>query len=140
MREGEPIHASEARLATDSMARQHHVLERAVTVAVYVYTGLAAAHCASVAELLNRPPEGLWCGNVIIDPLGILMNNFAPIAAACVGALIWKRIRERRRPLLPVMILPLFLGTSVTLILEVYWLRAWFFMPTHSVWWLPKVH
>ena len=119
---------------------KHHLQHRALELSVYLYTGLAALHWASVAELLNRPPEGFFCGNVIIEPLEILMNKVAPIVAACVGALLWKRIRERRRPLLPVVILPLFLGTSVTLKLEVYWLRAWFNMPTHSVWWLPNVH
>ena len=67
------------------------------------------------------------------------MNNVAPIVAACVGALVWKRVRERRRPLLPVMILPLFLGTSMTLVLEAYWLRDYFNWPLNSVWWLPRM-
>jgi uncharacterized membrane protein YeaQ/YmgE (transglycosylase-associated protein family) len=140
MGEAEPIHGRDGQLLVPTVARKHHFLDRAVAVSVYLYTGLAALHWASVAELLNRPPEGFFCGNVIIDPLGILMNNFAPIVAACVGALVWKRVRERRRPLLPVMILPTFLGTTITLVLEAYWLRDYENSPPHSVWWVPRMH
>jgi hypothetical protein len=48
-----------------------------------------------------------------------------------------RRIQARRRPLLPITILPLFLGTSVTLVLETGWLRDYGIDLTHSVWWLP---
>ena len=133
-------HERESRLTIEAMARRHRHVERALAISAYVYTLLAALHWASVAALLNHPPEGFWCGNVISDPLGILMNKVAPIVAACVGALLWKRIHERRRPLLPVMILPLFLGTSITLVLETYWLRDYLNLPPHSVWWLPRMH
>ncbi len=140
MHEAEPNREHDAQLSIEAMARKHRLADRALAMSVYLYTGLAAAHWASVAELLNRPPEGFWCGNVISDPLGILMNKAAPIVAACVGALLWKRTRERRRPLLPVLILPLFLGTSITLVLEAYWLRDYLNLPPHSVWWLPRMH
>jgi hypothetical protein len=140
MHEAGPNHEREARLATGARARKHHLVDRALGMSVYLYTGLAAIHWASVAELLNHPPEGLWCGNVISDPLAILLIWIAPMVAACVGVLVWKRMRDRRRPLLPVMILPLFLGTSITLVLEMYWLRDEFNMPLNSVWWLPWMH
>jgi hypothetical protein len=140
MHKAEPTHEREARLSIEAMARRHRQVERALALSVYVYTSLAALHWASVAALLNHPPEGLWCGNVISDPLGILMNQVAPIVAACLGALLWKRTRQRRQPMLPVMILPFFLGTSITLVLEVYWLRDYLNLPPHSVWWLPRMH
>jgi hypothetical protein len=141
MREADSIHTCEARHSTEAMAGKHRLLDRALGMSVYLYTGLAAAHWASVATLLNHPPDdGFWCGNVISDPLWLLMDKVAPIVAACVGALVWKRVRERRRPLLPVMILPLFVGTSITLVLEAYWLRDQFNLPLNSVWWLPRIH
>jgi len=120
-----------------AIGRNHRSMERALGMTVYFYTYLAAFHWASVARLLNGPPGGLWCGNVITDPLLFLMKTVAPTVAGCVGALLWRRIQARRRPLLPITILPLFIGTSVTLVLETFWLRDYGIDLTHSVWWLP---
>ncbi len=139
MHEAQSNDARGARHAIEVMAGKRGVLDRALATSAYLYAGLAAAHWASVAKLLNYPFDDGWCGNVISDPLGILMNDVAPIVAACVGALVWNRIRERRRPLLPVMILPLFLGTTITLVLEAYWLRDYVNLPLNSVWWLPRM-
>jgi hypothetical protein len=112
-------------------------VDRVLRMTVYLYTFLAAVHWASAGQLLNGPPGRLWCGNVITDPLLMLLNKVAPAVAGCVGALLWRRVQARRRPLLPVAILPLLFGTSGTLVLETRWLRDYGIDLTHSVWWLP---
>jgi hypothetical protein len=86
---------------------------------------------------MNGSLGPLWCGNSITDPLSILMNKLIPLAAVCMTTLLWQRIAARRRPLLPIALLPLFFGTSVTLILETFWLNRELELPTNSVWWFP---
>ena len=70
MREADSIHECE-RGTQPRWWRGTVACWTAWAMSVYLYTGLAAAHWASVAKLLNHPPDELWCGNVISDPLGI---------------------------------------------------------------------
>jgi hypothetical protein len=137
MDEVESINGSGTHPSIPAIGRNRHSMDSALGLAVYLYTFLAAVHWASVGQLLNRPPGDLWCGNVITDPLLFLLNNAAPTVAGCVGALLWRRVQSRRRPLLPITIWPLFFGTSITLVLETRWLRDYGIDLTHSVWWLP---
>jgi hypothetical protein len=119
------------------IVRSRRSIERALGLTVYFYAYLAAFHWASVARILNGPPDRLWCGNVILDPLYFLLKTAAPTVAGCVAVLVWRRIQARRRPLLPITILPVFIGTTMTLVLETFWLRDYGINLTHSIWWLP---
>ena len=114
-------------------------MNRALSWIVSLYFGLSVAHWWHLHQLLHHPPRGLWCGNVISDPYFLLMNNLVPIVAVCVGISVLRRIKARRRPLLPLMVLPMFLGTTVALMIEGQWLldRYWGLPIHHNVWWFP---
>jgi hypothetical protein len=112
-------------------------MDRALTWIVSSYFGLAVVHWWSVARLLHDPPGGLWCGNVITDPWCFLMNKLGPLAAVCVAIRLSGRIQGRRRPLLPIWVVPLLLGTTAGLVLEA-WLLSDYGLPlSHTVWWFP---
>jgi hypothetical protein len=112
-------------------------MDRALVWTVYCYLGLSVAHWWSVAHYLHGPTGRLWCGNVISDPLLCLVNKLGPLAAVCVAVLLWRRIKSRRWPLLPILVIPVFLGTSAALAFEVVWLRDYGFGLSHAVWWFP---
>lgn len=110
-------------------------MDRVLTAMIYAYLGLAVAHWNSVARLLHDRSTRLWCGNVITDPHYLLMNRMAPFLIVCIITLLVRRIPGRRRPYLPLLALPLFLGTTAGLLSEAYYLRdygLWF-----HVWWFP---
>jgi hypothetical protein len=108
---------------------------RALAGAVYLFSGLAVGHWYHVGQVFRQPP--VWCGNVITDPLLLLMNWFAPLCLMCVIAL-WRSRRGRRvRPVLPIAVLPLFLGTLAGLAVEAVWLRDYGINLSHCVWWFP---
>ena len=110
-------------------------MDRVLMGIIWINLGLAVAHWCSVARLLRSPPRGLWCGNIITDPHYLLMNRIAPIIAALLVLRLVVRIQVRRRPYLPLLALPLFLGTTAGLLYEAYSLRdygVWF-----HVWWFP---
>jgi hypothetical protein len=117
--------------------RSRPSLEKLLELTVYLFAFFAVWHWASFAQLTNDRSHRVYCGNIISDPLSFLMNKMMPLAAVSVGTLIWCRFQARRRPLLPITILPLFLGTSLTLILETIWLHRELGLPTSSVWWCP---
>jgi hypothetical protein len=117
--------------------RSRPSLEKVLELTVYLFAFLAVWHWASFAQLTSDRSRRVYCGNIISDPLSFLMNKMMPLAAVSVGTLIWRRVQARRRPLLPITILPLFLGTSLTLILETIWLNREFGLPTSTVWWCP---
>jgi len=104
---------------------------------VYAYAGLSVLHWSGVRQQLNYK-GGLWCGNVISDPLLILLNWVGPLAALCLVALTLRAIECRRRPLLPIMLVPLFVGTTAALLWEVAWLRDEYGFPDlmNSIRWL----
>jgi hypothetical protein len=110
-------------------------MDRALMAMNSIYLGLAVAHWCHVARLLHDPPRGLWCGNVVTDPYHLLMNGLAPIVAGCVVTMLARRRQARRRPYLPPMALPLFLGTTAGLFYEADFLRDYGF--GFSVWWFP---
>jgi hypothetical protein len=108
----------------------------ALSWTVYLYFGLSAAHWWHVLQLLHYPQPDLWCGNVVTDPYSLLTNYFAPVVAVCVATRVLRRIQARRRPLLPVLVLPVFFGTTAALLYEAYWLRD-YGVPHPTVWWFP---
>jgi hypothetical protein len=110
-------------------------MERFLASTVYVFHALSLAHWCHLAHFMRNPPLG--CGNVITDPLLILVNWIGPYTALCVAALLVGRMRRRCRPRLPLLVLPLFLGTWAALAAEVVWLRDYGIYLAGSVWWLP---
>jgi hypothetical protein len=101
----------------------------------YLFAGLAIGHWYHVAQIFRQPR--LWCGNVVTDPLLFLVNWFAPLCLMCVIALWWGRRRHRVRPVLPIAVLPLFLGTLAGIGIEAVWLRDYGINLSHCVWWFP---
>jgi len=91
---------------------------------VYAYAGISVLHWSDVRQQFNR---GGSCGNAISDPLLFLLNWVGPLAGLCLVTLTLRGIRCRRRPLLPIMLLPLFVGTTAALLWEVTWLREFGF-------------
>jgi hypothetical protein len=114
-------------------------MDRTMNWTVYGYFGLAVAHWGSVARLLHGPHAGLWCGNVVTDPYLLLMNKLTPIVAVCVVLLLARRIQAHRRPFLPLLVLPVFLGTTAGLLYEAYWLLDYSFPIHDNVWWFPWI-
>jgi hypothetical protein len=114
-------------------------MNRTLEWIVYSYLGLSVAHWWSVVHYLHASRGGgLQCGNGLSDPLLFLMNKVGPLAAVCVAVLLHRRNQGRRRPLLPTMVLPSFLGTTVTLVLEAEWLLRDHGVPlSRTVWWFP---
>jgi hypothetical protein len=110
-------------------------VERALAWTVKAYFGLAVVHWWSVALVMDTPPA--WCGNVITDPLMLLLNKVGPVAGLCVGILLWRGVKRRRRPGLPLWIPPVFFGTLAALINEVIWLLDYGLDLSRSIWWLP---
>jgi hypothetical protein len=131
------INTPDQKASTQSPAGSHPQLQKLLQIPLYALAFLAVLHWASVGQVMNGSLGPLWCGDFITVPLSILMNQLIPLAALCMAALLWQRIAARRRPLLPIAMLPLFLGTSATLILETFWLNREFELPTHPVWWFP---
>lgn len=107
----------------------------AFTGSVYLFVGLAAAHWSDLGGILRQPFLG--CGNVITDPLLFLVNWLGPLCLGCVVALGWNRQRRGIRPVLPIAVLPLFLGTVAGLAIEVWLLREYGINLSRCVWWLP---
>src|SRR4051812_24453939 len=108
---------------------------RALAGSVYLFAGLAVAHWYHVNRVFHRP--GLWCGNVVSDPLLLLVNWLGPVCLGCVVALGWGRQRRGVRPVLPIAVPPLFLGTWAGLAVEAVWLRDYGINLSHCVWWFP---
>jgi hypothetical protein len=133
----ESISASEQPPSRQRLEGRRQALEKVLVLPVYLLALFAALHWASVAQIMNGSRPTLWCGNVISDPLSILMNKLIPLAAVCVATISWQRHAARRRPLLPIAIVPLLLGTVVALMLETNWLHDEFDLPTAPVWWFP---
>jgi hypothetical protein len=131
-----PINASEVPPNIRSTGRSFDREDNALGLSVYGYALFAALHWASVARVVNDRSGRLWCGNAITDPFLFLVNNLMPIVLLCMAALIGRRTQARRRPLLPITILPLFLGTTLTLILEFFWLRDSGLDLARCVWWI----
>jgi hypothetical protein len=110
-------------------------MDRVLGWSVNVFVGLAVAHWVSVDRMLRTP--GLWCGNVISDPLLLLLNSVGPVVGVCVALLVWRRITQKRRPFLPLTTLPVYLGTMSALAYELIWLSDYGFPLSHAVRWLP---
>lgn len=108
---------------------------RILSGTVYLFSGLAVAHWYHVARVFRQPPLG--CGNVITDPLLLLVNWYGPLCLGCVVTLAWGRRRLGVRPVLPFAVVPLFLGTWAGLAVEIVWLRDYGVNVSRCVWWLP---
>jgi hypothetical protein len=132
----QPMNASAERPPIRSIGRSFDCADNFLGLSVYCFALLAALHWAGVAHLVNDRSGRLWCGNVLTDPFLLLMNKVMPFALLCMAALIRRRIKARRRPLLPITILPLFLGTTLTLIFEMFWFRDSGLDLVQCVWWL----
>lgn len=126
MRSPRPSTGSEVRAAS-----------RALAGTVYLFAGLAVAHWYHVGRVLSQPPLG--CGNVITDPLLQLVNWFGPLCLGSIVSLGWGRRRRGIRPVLPIAVLPLFLGTGAGLAVEAVWLRDFGISLSHSIWWFPRL-
>lgn len=110
-------------------------MSRVLSWIVYPYFSLSVAHWWHVHHLLHDPQDDLWCGNVTTDPYALLTNYLAPYVAVCVVTLVLGRLKARRRPLLPLLVLPIFFGTTSALLYEAYWLRDTGL--SFPVWWFP---
>ena len=112
-------------------------MNRILSWTVYLYFSLSVAHWCHVHQLLHHPPHGLWCGNIVTDPFLFLTNKLTPSVAICVATLLLRQIKARRQPLLPLLVLPVFCGTTAALLYEAYWLLDYGFPFHHTVWWFP---
>lgn len=118
-----------------SIGSEVRAMSRALAGAVYLFAGLAVAHWHHVGRVLRQPRVS--CGNVITDPLVLLVNWLGPLCLGCVVALGWGRRQCGIRPVLPIAVLPLFLGTWAGLAVEAVWLRDYGINLSHCIWWFP---
>lgn len=115
-----------------------HLMNRGLCWMVYSYFGASVAFWCLLHRLIHNPPGDLWCGNVVTDPLLFLVNWMAPMVAVFMTIFVLGRIEAGRRPLLPLVVLPLFFGTTATLLYETWWLAGDFGFPLHrTIWWFP---
>ncbi len=112
-------------------------MDRALIGTVYLYFGLSVAHWWSLHQLMHDQSRRGYCGNIISDPLSLLTNYLATIVAVCVATLFLKRRQARRRPFLPPLVLPVFVGTIAALLYEAHWLLHEFGLPHTPIWWFP---
>jgi hypothetical protein len=108
-------------------------MEQTLAGMVYVFFALSVAHWYQVSRVLGQRPG---CGNVITDPLLFLTNVVGPLAVFCAACLLVGRVKGRRRPLLPIFVAPLLLGTSAALGLEIWCLRDYGINLSSAIWYV----
>lgn len=111
-------------------------MHRLLATAIYAYAGLAAAQWGQASRWLFAPPGKGWCGNVVSDPYGLIVNVVGPLAAACGTALTRRCIKARRWPAYAVTALITFAVTSIFLGYEAHFLGRYGIM-IGRIWWLP---
>ncbi|HEU5115089.1 MAG TPA: hypothetical protein VFT74_00280 [Isosphaeraceae bacterium] len=108
-------------------------MDRPLATVIFGYAGL----CAALWWLASRAMVGgHWCGNMMTDPLGLMINVGAPVALYCSVVLSLFCLRDRHWPRFAVFAFMAFLTASAGLAIETKML-ADYGLEIASVWWLP---
>ena len=113
-------------------------MNRLLTSVVFAAAGLMAAMSGFTAWWIYAPPDGLWCGNVIIDPIGGLLKVVAPVGALGCVLLIRRCWQIRRGSVLAGAAILTFLVSMAGLGYEVHILKEDYGLEICRIWWLPR--
>jgi hypothetical protein len=98
---------------------------------------LTAAELGHAAWWILHPQSGLWCGNVVSDPLHLNLSILAPLAAGSILAMAWLCGASGRWPLLCRFALVLFVVAQVALLAATRVVVVEYGLPIGRIWWLP---